>query len=112
MQSAARDQDAAEYRRTIAELVSPVSEGHVEQATRTTLAKLKAEGKLEGREALAELAVTLSRVLDGDAGLVVAAVSRELRATLNELGKAHDSVGDEAEHWLAGLSAPVEHPED
>lgn len=89
-----------------------MAQGPVEKATRQTLRRLKDEGKLDGREALAELAVTLAKVLDGDPGLVVAAVSRELRATIVELRKPHDSVGDEAESWLAGLSSPVEHPED
>jgi hypothetical protein len=84
----------------------------VEAATVQTLEHLRAAGKLEGREALAELALTLARTLDGDPGLVVAAVSRELRATLMELGKPHDSVGDEAESWLAGLSSAVGDAED
>jgi hypothetical protein len=81
-------------------------------ATNRTLKRLAAEGLVEGREALAELARSLSRTLDDDdpnatlAG--IAAVSKELRATLAELGKARDvSVGDEAQRFLDGLSSPV-----
>lgn len=89
-----------------------MSAGSVENATRLTLKGLEDDGKLEGREALAELALTLARTLDDGAGLAVAAVSRELRATIVELGKPHDSVGDEAESWLAKLRSPVGDPED
>jgi hypothetical protein len=54
-------------------------------------------------ESLAEMAFTMARTLDDGAGLAVAAVSRELRATLVELARL--GVGDD-DDLDAELSAP------
>lgn len=60
-------------------------------------------------EALAELAFTLARTLDQGAGMAVAAVGRELRATLAELAGMGVSDDDDLEDRL---SAPVRNAED
>lgn len=60
-------------------------------------------------EGLAELAFTLARTLDDGAGLAVAAVSRELRATLNDLA---GMVLDDDDDLEAQLSTPVRDAED
>lgn len=81
-------------------------------ATNKTLKRLHAEGKVEGREALAELARALSRRLDVDdpddtlAG--IAAVSKELRAVLAELEQAIDDDDDDLDDELRRLmSSPL-----
>lgn len=80
-------------------------------ATNKTLKRLAAEGKIEGREALAELARGLSRQLDHDdpdatlAG--IAAVSKELRAVLTQLEQVPDDRdGDIDDEFRRLLSAP------
>ena len=55
-------------------------------------------------EGLAELAFTLARTLDAGAGLAVAAVSRELRATLTDLA---GMVADGDDDFEAELSTSV-----
>ena len=59
-------------------------------------------------EALAEVALTLARALDAGAGMAVAAVAKELRATLAELEpRTNDDADDPAAVWLDRLLAPV-----
>jgi molecular chaperone GrpE (heat shock protein) len=76
-------------------------------ATNKTLKRLAAAGKVDGREALAELARALSRRLDDDdpdatlAG--IAAVSKELRAVLAELELAPDDGDDDFDDELRRL---------
>lgn len=75
------------------------------QAVRTTLARLEVDPSTDARAALA---ITLAKVLDADAGMAVAAVSRELRATLSELEAATAGEPDDAFATLiAELSAPL-----
>lgn len=60
--------------------------GPNERAVATVVDALRDAGQLDTqRGALAELARTLAQTLDAGAGLVVAAVARELRATLTAL---------------------------
>lgn len=58
-------------------------------------------------EALAEIALTLARSLDGGAGMAVAAVSKELRATLAELEPRADDEPDDADRWLRELQTDL-----
>jgi hypothetical protein len=80
-------------------------------ATNKMLKRLATEGKVEGREALAELARALSRRLDDDdpnatlAG--IAAVSKELRAVLAELELSLDDGDDDFDaDFRRNFSAP------
>lgn len=63
----------------------------------------------QNTRALAEMARKLAEVLDGDPGLVVAAVSRELRCCLGALGLggAGEPADDEVAALLGRMSAPV-----
>ena len=77
--------------------------GDVEEATR---ARLEALG--EAHSPLGTSALTLARTLDEGAGMAVAAVAKELRATLKEL-TPHDG-GDDFTRLMAALSAEVRDP--
>lgn len=79
--------------------------GPVERATRKELREWDATG------ALAESALVLARTLDEGAGLAVAAVARELRATMDSMRPGGDD-DDDLDRFLAGLSAPVRHATD
>ena len=65
-------------------------------------------------EALAELAYTLARTLDGDAGMATAAVSRELRAALAELTAMVPEGDDDLDAQFSTPIVPAEvrDPED
>ena len=81
--------------------------GPVELAVRRTLRN--AERLNPAHDGLAESAFTLARSLDDGAGLAVAAVARELRATLTALtsaGSGSDG-GDDFDALIARLSTPV-----
>lgn len=81
-----------------------VEPGHLERVVHTGVDEL---GDLNGMQrALAETAFTLARSLDVGAGMATAAVSRELRATLQALMEACDASGSEAE-LIARMSSPV-----
>ena len=60
---------------------------------------------------LAESALVLARTLDEGAGLAVAAVARELRATMEALRPVEEE-HDDLDRFLAGLSAPVRNAEN
>ena len=55
---------------------------------------------------LAESAIVLARTLDDGAGLAVAAVARELRATMEALCPVEED-HDDLDNFLASLSSPV-----
>ena len=77
----------------------------LEDAVRADIAEL---GALHGMQAsLAETAYVLAALLDrGARGMGAAALTRELRVTLDELVEAHDR-GDAAGELISILSAPV-----
>lgn len=82
------------------------SRGAVELAVRRTLRD--AERLNPAHEGLSASAMVLARSLDDGAGLAVAAVARELRATLAALTEAGGgSDGDDFDALLARLSSPV-----
>jgi hypothetical protein len=58
---------------------------------------------VDGNEALGELALCLAAALDAGAGLAAAAVTRELRGTLQEIAKAKTDGDDEWENIVSGL---------
>lgn len=67
--------------------------GAVEEATRLAVLGL---GPLQGRDcALAEAAYALAKKLDDDAGMAAAAVSKELRAVLDDIWAGHADEEDE-----------------
>lgn len=76
--------------------------GPVETKVRADVAALMTAHPMG--EGLAELAYTLAHTMDAGAGLAVAAVSRELRACLNDLA---GMVVDADDNLSARLSAPV-----
>ena len=59
-------------------------------------------------EALAEMSFNLARVLDEGAGLATAAVNRELRANLMELGRLADDGNDDLADELSVPQLPAE----
>jgi hypothetical protein len=65
-------------------------------------------------EALSEMSYNLARVLDDGAGLAVAAVNRELRANLAELGRLADDGNDDLADELSDPELPsqVRDPEE
>jgi hypothetical protein len=82
--------------------------GPVEQATRADLAEMASSGPVS--RSLAATALTLARALDQGAGLAVAAVARELRATLAALaGPAGGDPDDGTQEFFARMSTPVRH---
>lgn len=81
--------------------------GSVEAKVRADVAALLTAHPMG--EGLAEVAYTLARTLDQGAGLAVAAVSRELRATLSDLA---GMVLDGDDDFEAELSAPVRDTEE
>lgn len=83
--------------------------GPIEAALELDLAGLSGTLAEQNTRALAETARKLARTLDGDPGLVVAAVSRELRACLTALGLggAGEPEDEDTAALLARLSAPV-----
>ena len=74
--------------------------GPVERSTRAELRQWGVTG------ALAQSALVLARTLDDGAGLAVAAVARELRATIESLRPVEDN-DDGLDRFLASLSSPV-----
>jgi hypothetical protein len=81
--------------------------GRVELATARSIREI---GDLpRGLGGLAEVALTLARSLDDGAGLAVAAVARELRATLTKLAEdpGDDGEPDPFEAEIAAFSRPV-----
>jgi hypothetical protein len=79
--------------------------GPVERKVRADIAALVTAHPMG--EALAEMSFNLARVLDEGAGLATAAVNRELRANLQELGRLAVDDDDTLER---DLSAPAELP--
>lgn len=82
--------------------------GPVEYATVRTLAELPIVSP--SHESLAATAVILARTLDEGAGMATAAVSRELRATMDAITKGDDLTDDLAaaeREMVARLRAPV-----
>jgi hypothetical protein len=77
--------------------------GPVESKVRADVAALVTAHPMG--EAIAEMAYTLARTLDEGAGLAVAAVNRELRANLLELGRLAVDHDDALEHELSTPSA-------
>lgn len=76
----------------------PPRRGPVETATRAALAELD----LAGRDAvLAEAAYTLASKLDNDAGMAAAAVSKELRATLDQIWQGQGGGGEDDDYGPA-----------
>ena len=80
--------------------------GPVERAVRSDLREWGI------KSGLSEAAIVLARTLDGDAGLAVAAVARELRATMETLRPVEEGSGDDFDRFLADLSTPVRNPEN
>jgi hypothetical protein len=84
------------------------AQGPNEKAVRATLRQLEVS---VSTDAIARLAVTLAKTLDGDAGMATAAVSRELRATLADLeGRNVGTDDDGLSRLLAELSSPMVNP--
>ena len=83
------------------------TKGHIESKVRADVGALVCQHPMG--EALAELAFTLARVLDDGAGMATAAVSRELRAALNDLA---GSVMPDDDDLDALLSTPVRDAEE
>jgi hypothetical protein len=66
------------------------------------------DGKLDGRDGLVEVALTLARALDEGAGPQTAQVAKELRATLAELEGPRSGGGDDAfADLLRSLADPM-----
>ncbi len=80
------------------------AEGGVNYAA--TLRRLRELGEAESP--LGAIALTLAQTLDEGAGMAVAAVAKELRATLKEL-TPHDG-GDDFQKLMDELQATVRHP--
>jgi hypothetical protein len=85
-------------------LVMMSAQGPNEKAVRSSLKRIEISVV---DDALGRLAVTLAKALDGDAGMATAAISRELRATLNELESRNGEDTDDFSQFLRELSAPV-----
>jgi hypothetical protein len=79
--------------------------GPVERCTRADLKSWDVAG------GLAEAAIVLARTLDEGAGLAVAAVARELRATMESLRPVEEE-HDDLDRFLASLSTPVRDSEN
>ena len=86
---------------------SSAESGPVERKVRADVGALVCQHPMG--EALAELAFTLARALDDGAGMATAAVSRELRAALNDLA---GSVMPDDDDLDALLSTPVRDAEE
>lgn len=80
--------------------------------TSASITALRKAGRLEGREAHAELALLLARTLDEGAGLAVAAVAREFRATMAELERVDDGDGDGEDEFVAWMRSEVGDPSE
>ena len=80
----------------------------LEASVRRDIAAL---GQLSGvQQSLADTACILARLLDrGARGMGAAALTRELRATLDELMEARDR-GDAATELISVLSSPLRNP--
>ncbi len=80
-------------------------------AVNAQLNSLRALGRLRetGNEALVRLAHELAGVLDAGAGMATAAVSKELRATLEALTEPEED-DDDTSSFLG--AAQIRHPED
>jgi len=90
-------------------LVIMTAQGPNEKAVRSSLKRIEISVV---DDALGRLAVTLAKALDGDAGMATAAISRELRATLNELESRNGEDTDDFSQFLRELSAPVVNTEN
>lgn len=83
--------------------------GANETAVRATLKRLEVSPTTD---AVGRLAVTLAMTLDEGAGMAIAAVSRELRASMSHLEARSGGTEDDLDIFLAGLSPSVVHSED
>ena len=82
--------------------------GAMETAVASNLDRLRrADAINPDREALCELALTLARTLDDGAGMAVAAVARELRATLDALVRSEAPIDDDISRFITALSTPI-----
>ena len=92
---------------------TPATPATNHSAATSLVADLRREGAWDSHsETLAQLALTLARQLDEGAGMAAAAISREFRATIDELVRLQEPDADDGEDdWVAGLSAPVRDPE-
>jgi hypothetical protein len=79
--------------------------GPVERKVRQDIAALVTAHPMG--EAIAEMAYNLARVMDEGAGLATAAVNRELRANLQELGRLAVDSDDTLERELSTPAAGV-----
>ena len=80
----------------------------METAVATNLDRLRRIDAIDpDRESLCELALTLARTLDDGAGMAVAAVARELRATLDDLVRTEAPIDDGIAQFVASLSTPT-----
>jgi hypothetical protein len=79
--------------------------GPVERGIRADLKEWDVTG------GLAESALVLAKTLDEGAGLAVAAVARELRATMESLRPVEEE-NDDLDRFLASLSTPVRDSEN
>lgn len=73
------------------------------RAVRATLRQLEVSSTTDAR---AQLAISLAKKLDEDAGMATAAIARELRATLADLEGRTDG-GSDFDKLMAQLSAPM-----
>lgn len=78
------------------------------KAVRATLRQLEVSATTDAR---AQLAISLAKKLDEDAGMATAAIARELRATLADLEGRTDGSSD-FDTLIAQLSAPMVDSED
>ena len=90
------------------------AQGGAVGAVTAALAELRSEGRLGvTEEPLAASALALAATIDSDPGARdLAAVAKELRATMGELTREPDDADDEFSRIVAGLSSPVLDPED
>lgn len=82
--------------------------GPIETALHLDLERMHRNGELdERRGSLRELALLLARQIDVDAGPLLPALSKELRATITDLLKDDSPDDDHLTDLLARLSSPV-----
>lgn len=83
-------------------------QGQLERKVRADLRG--AEKMSPAFDSLAQLAFTLAQQLDDGAGMATAAISKELRATLNQLVGGSDDVDAELKLFVAHVSAEMGDP--
>lgn len=82
--------------------------GPLEAALHLDLDRMHRNGEIdERRSSLRELALLLARQIDVDAGPMLPALSKELRATITDLLKEDAPDDDHLTDLLARLSSPV-----